>query len=77
MARFTDYALWKMAMRGIERDEVELILSDPEREFASSESARHIYGRHVGGRLLYAVVEPFDHQLVVTVFVPDQEDSRK
>jgi hypothetical protein len=71
MAEFTDYALWKMAQRGIDRDDVELVLADPEGGFQSREEPyRFIYSRHIGGRLLYAVVEPDDHECVVNAFWP-------
>jgi hypothetical protein len=71
MAEFCDYALWKMAVRGIERDEVELVLADPDWDEPSSESPRHIYARRVAGRAVCVAVEPFDHRQVVTAFLPD------
>ena len=77
MARFTDYALWKMNVRGIERDYVELVLADPECDFSSRNSERHIYSRHVGGQLLYVYVEPYDHECVVNVFEPRSRDRIK
>lgn len=78
MASFTDYALWKMAQRGIDRDDVELVLVDPECGFQSrKEPHRFIYSRHIGGRLLYVVVEPDDHECVVNAFWPDQEGRNR
>ena len=70
MAHFSDYALWKMSMRGIERDEVELVLADPEWDEASQQSERHVYGRSVGGRNLLVIVEPYDHTFVVNAYRP-------
>ena len=76
MARFTDYALWKMDQRGMEQDDVELVLADPECDFPSRESPRHIYARRIGGRRLYVLVEPYDHDCVVNAFIPRPEDRR-
>jgi hypothetical protein len=77
MVEFSDYALWKMSQRGIERDDVRLVLADPECQFPSRElPLRHIYRRHIGGRLIYVVVEPFDHRQVVTVFLPPRQNRR-
>ncbi len=72
MAKFSEIVLDKLARKGIERDEVELVLADPERDFASRApgSDRHIYSRHVGKRLLLVVVESFDHDEVVTAYYP-------
>lgn len=77
MVEFTDYALWKMACRGIDRDDVELVLADPECDFPSRNSHRHIYSRHVGGELLYVYVEPYDHECVVNVFEPRSKERIK
>ena len=60
----------KLARKGIELDDVELVLADPERDFPSRTTDRHIYSRQVGGRLLLVVVEPFDHGEVVTAYYP-------
>jgi hypothetical protein len=60
-----------MAQRGIDidRDDVELGLADPEDGFSSREEPyRFIYSRHIGGRLLYVVVEPYDLACVVNAF---------
>lgn len=76
MARFTDYALWKMDQRGIDRDDVELVLADPECDFPSRESSRHIYARTVGRRRIYVLVEPYDHDCVVNAFEPRPRDLR-
>jgi hypothetical protein len=76
MATFVDYALSQMAVRGIGRDDVELVLVDPEDSFPSRERPyRHIYSRHIGGRLLYVIVEPDDHDCVVNAFWPSPKDE--
>jgi hypothetical protein len=73
MATFTDYALRQMSIRGIDRDDVELVLGDSDDDFPSKESPyRHIYARRITGRLLYVVVEPEDHDCVVNAFGPNQ-----
>jgi hypothetical protein len=71
MAEFCDYAALEMDVRGIERDEVELVLADPGWDEPSTESPRHIYARRVAGRVICVAVEPFDHEQVVTAFLPD------
>lgn len=68
MATFSDYALWKMAVRGIAREDVELVLADPDDDFPSSTSDRHCYVRHIGERRIQVVVESFDHEQVVTAY---------
>jgi hypothetical protein len=71
------YARSQMAMRGIERDDVELVLADPEADFPSREPPyRHIYSRHIGARLLYVLVESFDHDCVVNAFWPSPQGRR-
>lgn len=72
MATLSEKVLAKLARKGIERDDVELVLDDPERDFPSRApgSDRHIYSRHVGKRLLLVVVESFDHNEVVTAYYP-------
>ena len=75
MLSFSDSALWKMAMRGIERDDVELVVADPEWEGDSREPPhRYLYRRLIHGRLIYVVVEPDDRNQVVTVFIDDPRD---
>jgi hypothetical protein len=68
VAQFSEYALWKMAIRGITRDDVELVLLDPDEQFPSSTSERHCYVRALGDRRIQVVVEPYDHQHVVTAY---------
>ncbi len=70
MAEFSDYALYKMAVRGISRDDVELVLADPDGGFTSRESGRPFFVREVDGRLIHVGVEPPDNDYVVAVFVP-------
>jgi hypothetical protein len=70
MAHFCDHVLQQMALRGVERDEVELVLADPERDFPARETDRHFYSRHIGGRLILVAVEPYDHEELVTVITP-------
>jgi len=72
MPKFSATVLSKLARKGIEPDEVELVLTDPERNFKSKAqgSDRHIYSRFVGKRLLLVVVESFDHDEVVTAYYP-------
>jgi hypothetical protein len=72
MATISEKVLSKLNRKGIEVDEVELVLANPERGFPSRSpgSDRHIYSRHVGGRLLLVVVESFDHDEVVTAYAP-------
>jgi hypothetical protein len=78
MPTFTDYALFRMAARGIERGDVELVLADSDDDFASREEPfRHIYARRIHGRLLYVVVEPHDHDRVVNAFWPLPKDRRR
>lgn len=77
MAEFSEKVLTKLARRGIEPDDVELVLADPEQDFASRSSDRHIYSRHIGGRLLLVVVEPFDHEEVVTAYYPLPERPQR
>jgi hypothetical protein len=77
MAEFTDYALWKMGQRGIERDDVELVLAHAEHDFPSRESRRHVYARHIGARLLLVLVEPYDHNLVVNAYWPIPKGTRR
>jgi hypothetical protein len=57
-----------MAVRGITRDDVELVLADPDEHFPSSTSERHCYVRALGDRLIQVVVEPYDHEHVVTAY---------
>ena len=75
MPTFSGTVRAKLGRKGIEPDEVELVLADPERDFKSRApgSDRHIYSRHVGKRLLLVVVEPFDHNEVVTAYYPVPE----
>lgn len=68
MPEYSDYALWKMSMRNIDRDEVEAVLDDPDDHFDSATSDRHCYVRRVNGRPLEVVVESFDHNQVVTAY---------
>lgn len=68
MAVFSNYALWKMSMRGIEREDVELVLANPDDDFPSSTSNRHCYVRHIGSRRIQVVVESFNHERVVTAY---------
>jgi hypothetical protein len=68
VAVFSHYALWKMAVRGIEREDVELVLADPDDEFPSSTPDRHCYVRRIGSRHIQVIVESFDHELVVTAY---------
>ncbi len=68
MAKFSNYALWKMGMRGISRDDVELVLADADADFPSKTSPRHCYVRNIGNRRIQVVVEPSDHQQVVTAY---------
>lgn len=78
MAAFTDYALSQMAVRGIDRDDVELVLGDPDCEGPSREPPyRHLYSRQIGGRRLLVVVEPYDHECVVNSFWPPPKGRRK
>lgn len=74
MATFSGYALWKMSLRGIDRDDVELVLADPDDDFPSATSDRHCYVRVVHGRLIQVVVESFDHDKVVTAYEKSRED---
>ena len=74
MAVFSYYALWKLAMRGIDRDDVELVLADPQCDFASP-TGRHCYVRTVGNRLIQVVVESFDHDQVVTAYEKSPRES--
>ncbi len=56
MAKYTDYALSQMAVRGIDPEDVELVLADPEWEGPSREPPyRHLYSRNIGGRRLVVV----------------------
>lgn len=65
-----------MSQRGIERDDVELVLIDADADWKSREPPfRHIYARRVGDRPIHVVVEPFDHEEVVTAFVPDTRED--
>jgi hypothetical protein len=68
LAVFSNYALWKMAVRGIEREDVELVLANPDDDFPSSTSDRHCYVRRIGSRHIQVVVESFDHERVVTAY---------
>lgn len=68
MAKFSDYASWRMAIRDISEEEVELVLADPDDEFPSTTSDRHCYVRDIDQRRIQVVVEPFDHEEVVTVY---------
>lgn len=69
MAKFSNYALWKMSVRGIAREDVELVLADSDDDFPSSTSERHCYVRDIGERRIQVVVESFDHEQVVTAYV--------
>ncbi len=75
MVEFCDYALWKMSIRGISRDEVELVLTDPHDDFPSRnrEHPRHCYVREIDERPIQVVVEAADHNLVVTAYDKSQE----
>jgi len=70
MAKFSEKVLAKLARKPVAVDDVEYVLANPERNFPSRAhgSDRHIYSRHVDGRLLLVVVEPFDHEEVVTAY---------
>jgi hypothetical protein len=81
MAKFSQDVLAKIARKpgGIEVDDVELVLADPERDFPSRSpgSNRHIYSRHIGGRLLLVIVEPDDREEVVTAYYPTPHQRRR
>jgi hypothetical protein len=75
MARFTEYALFQMAARGIDRDDVENVLADPEDEGISREPPyRYHYWRQIGRRRLQVVVEPDDRECVVNAYWPDRKE---
>ena len=78
MTTFTYYAMTLMAARGIDRDDVELVLADPEWDGRSREPPyRHLYSRHIGGRRLLVVVEPDNHDCVVNSFWPLPKERRR
>jgi hypothetical protein len=78
MARFIDYALEQMAVRGIDRDDVENVLADPEdEEFSREPPYRYLYWRQIGGRRLLVVVEPDDRDCVVNAFWPPPPKRRR
>lgn len=68
MAKFSDYSLWRMRRRGISREEVDLVLRDPDVTYPSGTSNRHCYVREIGERCIKVVVEPADHEQVVTTY---------
>lgn len=70
MANFSNYALFKMSVRGISTEDVELVLADPETRLVSESSGRPIYVRTVDGRPIHVVVEVDDENEVVTAFIP-------
>lgn len=73
MPKFSPYSLGRLAQRGISQSEVELVLSDPDVTYPSGTSDRHCYVREIDGRRIKVVVEPFDHEEVVTAY--DQRDT--
>ena len=78
MAEFTPYALSQMAVRGIDRDDVERVLADPKDEGPSREPPyRYLYSRQIGGRRLLVVVEPYDHDCVVNAYWPEPKGRMK
>jgi hypothetical protein len=78
MARFIEYALSQMAVRGIDRDDVENVLADPDDEGFSREwPYRYLYWRQIGGRRLLVVVEPDDRECVVNAYWPPPKGRRK
>lgn len=74
MPKFSRYSLGRLAQRGITQAEVDLVLSDPDTTYPSGTSNRHCYVRDIDGRRIKVVVEPFDHEQVVTAY--DQLDNR-
>lgn len=72
MAEFSPHALFKMAVRGISRDDVELVLADPDGGFTSRSTGRPCLVREVDNRMIHVVLEPPDNDYVVAVFVPDE-----
>ena len=79
MAKISQKVRAKLHRKGIEVDDVELVLADPERGPEPSRapgSERQIYSRHISGRLLLVFVEPFDHEEVVTAYYPPPPKRR-
>ena len=68
MAKFSEKVLTKLARKPVEVEDVESVLANPERDFPfrAPGSDRHIYSRHIDNRLLLVVVEPHDHEEVVS-----------
>jgi hypothetical protein len=57
-----------MARRGISQSDVDEVLADYDVSYPSSTSNRHCYAKTIGNRRIVAIVEPYDHELVVTAF---------
>jgi hypothetical protein len=68
MVRFKSHALKQMAKRNISRQEVEAVLADHDASYPSGTSDRHCYVKTINGRRIQVVVEPYDHELVVTAY---------
>jgi len=73
MARFSRYSLGRLAQRGISREDVEIVLRDPDATYPSGTSDRHCYVRDIDKRRIKVVVESSDHDQVVTAY--DQLDN--
>jgi hypothetical protein len=61
-----------MRTRGISREEVELVLGDPDVTYASGTSDRFCYVKTINGRRIKVVVDGADHEQVITTY--DQLD---
>jgi hypothetical protein len=68
MARFFAHARRQMAARGISEQDVEQVLANYDSTYPSR-SGRQTYVRELAdGRRIAVIVEPYDHELVVTTF---------
>jgi hypothetical protein len=68
MADFSSYVLRKLAKREISVATVERVLEDPDFHEPCRTPPRYCYFRRINNCRMCVVVEPFDHDQVVTAF---------
>jgi hypothetical protein len=77
MAKFSEKVLANLARKPVEVEDVEAVLANPERDFSSRAHDSHVYSRHIDKRLLLVVVEPDDHEEVITAYYTTPKRPRR
>lgn len=71
--RFTAHATQRLAQRGITREDVAAVLSNPTRTARIRPNATSYFGRALDGRAIVVSLADNPPDLVITVFLPDEE----